>query len=81
MSLVINNAKQEVTAWDKRISFTHEGITYEVLLHWDAFDGYDLDFLDGRKFIPTPNWALDWDEVDFDSLESALDDLSEGLSA
>ena len=81
MSLLINGVSQEVTAWGKRISLTHEEVTYEVLLHWDAFDGYELNFLDGRKFIPAPDWANDWDDVDFGSLESALDDLSEGLSA
>ena len=80
MSIEIITKEKEDTAWDKRITFTHGGETYSVLLHWDSYDGYDLNFLDGRKFISHPKWANDWEDSQqygTDSLEYTLDSLTE----
>jgi hypothetical protein len=82
MSIEIITKEQENMAYDKRITFTHEGEKYSVLLHWDSYDGYELRFLDGRRFIPRPKWAEDWadkcwNESDVESLESTLDSLTE----
>jgi len=80
MKIEIKTATTENTAWDKRITFTREGQTYSVLLHWDAYEGYELHFLDGRKFIPCPEWAVLWEDSQqygAESLEDMLDSLAE----
>jgi hypothetical protein len=80
MSIEIITKEKEDTAWDKRITFTYEGETYSVLLHWDSYDGYDLNFLDGRRFISSPDWAIEWEEnqqYGAESLEYTLDSLTE----
>ena len=80
MKIEIKTATTENTAWDRRITFTREGQTYSVLLHWDAYEGYELDFLDDGKFIPAPDWANDWDDSQqygTESLEYTLDSLTE----
>jgi len=77
MSITITTTEKQVTAYDKRITFTREGQEYSVLLHWDAYDGYDLNFLDGRNYADTPEWATDWAEDD--SLEYQLDYLSDEM--
>lgn len=81
MSLTIHSTREEVTAYDKYISFTYEGQDYSVLLHWDMFDGYDLNFMDGKRFLSTPDWAIEWDENHEDTLEYVLDGLAEAVSA
>jgi hypothetical protein len=80
MKIEIKTATTENTAWDRRITFTRERQTYSVLLHWDAYEGYELQFLDGRKFIPAPDWANNWDDSQqygIESLEYTLDSLAE----
>jgi hypothetical protein len=80
MNIEIITKEKEDTAWDKRISFTYAGETYNVLLHWDSYDGYDLNFLEGRNFIPHPEWANDWEDSQqygAESLEYTLDSLTE----
>lgn len=75
MSITINGVTKEETAYDKRITFTREGKEYSVLLHWDAYDGFDLNFLDGRRITEAPDWAIEWDEEE--SLEYHLECLSD----
>ena len=80
MKIEVITATEETTAWNKRITLTYEGETYSVLLHWDAYEGYELNFLEGRKFIPAPDWANDWDDSQksgVESLEYTLDSLAE----
>jgi hypothetical protein len=78
MSIQIQGVSKEETGYDKRITFEREGVEYSVFLHWDAYDGYELHFVDGRKFIPNPDWVNEWqDEVSGQSLELSLDELSE----
>jgi hypothetical protein len=50
-----------------------------VLLHWDSYDGYELNFLDGGTFIPNPEWASEWQENPQyeESLECTLDGLTD----
>lgn len=78
MELTIQGASKEEAGWDKRLSFTYDGQEYNVLLHWDTYDGYDLNFLDEKgRFTDTPDWAILFeDEID-DSLEGYLDELSD----
>ena len=79
MSIEIKGVTKEETAYDKRITFEREGIEYSVLLHWDSYDGYELNFLDGRTFIPDPEWASEWQENPQyeESLECTLDGLTD----
>lgn len=80
MSLEIISTTTEQTAYDKRIKFKREGIEYSVLLHWDSYDGFDLNFLEGRNFIPDPEWASEWQDSQqygAESLEYVLDSLTE----
>tara|TARA_R110000822_G_C14898632_1_gene448694 strand:+ start:118 stop:393 length:276 start_codon:yes stop_codon:yes gene_type:complete len=79
MSITINGFTKEDTAYDKRITFEREGVEYSVLLHWDSYDGYDLQFLNGRNFIPYPDWASDWQSEGAESLEYYLDGLTEDV--
>ena len=84
MSIEISTVSKEDTAYDKRITFTYKDKEYRVLLHWDAYEGFDLMFLEenGRTFTSTPEWAVDWDEEEHDgnSLEYCLDELSDELA-
>ena len=80
MNIQIQGVSKEDTAWNKRITFEREGVEYSVLLHWDAYDGYDLNFTEGRNFIPSPDWVTEWEESQqfgADSFEYFLDSLSE----
>jgi hypothetical protein len=79
MSITIKGVTKQDTAYDKRITFEREGVEYSVLLHWDSYDGFDLNFLDGRGFTTTPEWAIEWYEVEGEgeSLEYSLDALTD----
>jgi hypothetical protein len=76
----IKGVTKEETAYDKRITFEREGVEYSVLLHWDSYDGYELNFLDGRNFTDAPDWVAEWEDSQQygeESLEYILDSLSE----
>jgi len=78
--ITIKDITKEDTAWRKEITFEREGKTYTATLYWSAYDGYDLDFRDGRKFIPDPEWASEWQDrqqYGEESLEYTLDSLTE----
>jgi hypothetical protein len=84
MSIIIKGITKEDTAWDKNITFEREGVEYRVLLHWDSYDGYDLNFLDNEhsfaRFIPNPEWVNEWQDSQqygAESLEYTLDCLTE----
>lgn len=82
--IIVAGVTKEDTAFDKRITFRYDGKEYQVLLHWDSYDGYDLNFLgkDGRTFIATPDWAVDWNEEETgEYLELHLDSLSDEVLA
>lgn len=81
MSITIKGITKEDTAYDKRITFEREGVEYFVLLHWDSYDGFNLDFLKANQRTITryPDWAIEWNEDDHDgeTLESVLDQLTD----
>ena len=80
MEIKIQKSSKEETAWDKETTFEREGVEYKVLLHWDSYDGYELNFLDDRRFIPNPDWVNDWQDSQqygAESLEYTLDCLTE----
>ena len=77
MNITIKGVTKEDTAYDKRITFEREGVEYSVLLHWDAYDGYDLQFLDGKIYIADPEWASEWQDTGDESLEYILDGLTD----
>jgi hypothetical protein len=79
VSITIKGITKEDTAWDKNITFEREGVEYSVLLHWDSYDGYELNFLEGRSFIPNPGWVNHWQDSQqygAESLEYTLDCLT-----
>ena len=80
MSIVIKVVTKEDTAYDKRIIFEREGVEHSVLLHWDTYGGYDLQFLDGKNYIADPDWVSEWQEAEqsgAESLEYILDGLTD----
>ena len=77
MNLDIEGVTKEETGYEKRVNFTYEGQEYDVLLHWDFWDGFDLKFLgEGRNFVPAPQWAIEWEEGG-ESLAYTLDELTD----
>ena len=78
MDITIKGVTKEDTSYDKRITFEREGVEHSVLLHWDAYDGYDLQFLDGKSYIADPEWVSEWQDLDgAESLEYILDGLTD----
>ena len=80
MNIEIKGITKEDTAYDKRITFERDGVEYSVLLHWDAYDGYDLQFLDGKSYISDPEWVSEWQDSQqyrAESLEYILDGLTD----
>jgi len=81
MNITIKGVTKEDTAYDKRITFEREGVEHSVLLHWDSYDGYDLQFLDGKNYIADPDWVSEWqekaEEENTESLEGILDGLTD----
>ena len=73
MSITINGIVKEDTAYDKEITFTYEGESYSVLLHWDNCDGYYLTFLD----TVSPDWADNWNGNNDTVLAFVLDELTD----
>jgi hypothetical protein len=83
MSIEIKEFTTQETAYDKFIKFTTDGQEYSVLLHWDKWDGYSLNFTElenTSKWISDPDWLEHWEDGDADgaSLESHLDYLTRG---
>jgi hypothetical protein len=81
MSIEINGVTKEDTAYDKWVHFTYEGEQYHALLHWDAYDGFDLTFTDAVRtanWIKTPEWAGEWEDNNpEETLEYLLDRLTD----
>jgi hypothetical protein len=82
MKIEIASATKEETAYDKWIIFNYEGQEYSVLLHWDKWDGFDLQFTESEfrsKWIADPEWASEWQENPGyeESLECTLDNLTD----
>jgi hypothetical protein len=81
MNITIQGVTKQDTAYNKKITFEREGVEYYALLHWDSYDGFNLDFLkiNGKTSISTPDWVIEWDENENDgeSLEYVLDQLTD----
>jgi len=76
----LNSVTKDDTAYDKWIRFEHEGQEYSVILHWDKWDGFELQFTELQRtsnWIETPDWAIDWENDDNYSLAYKLDELSD----
>jgi hypothetical protein len=72
----IKGVSKEETAYDKEITISYEGQEYQVVLHWDKWDGYDLRFINSD----TPEWAIRWEDSQqygAESLEYTLDGLTD----
>lgn len=78
----LKSVTKEETAYDKWITFEHEGQEYSAILHWDKWDGFDLTFTElgvYRAWIETPEWAVMWEDKNNESLELKLDELTDEI--
>lgn len=75
----IAEAKQQINAWQREITFNYLGLEYEVMLFWDQFNGYEIMWkrVDGLRMFRPPVWVEKWESEHTDSLAWVLDDLSE----
>jgi hypothetical protein len=72
----IKGVSKEETAYDKEMTISYEGQEYQVVLHWDKWDGYDLRFINSD----TPEWVSEWEDSQQyggESLEYTLDGLTD----
>jgi translation elongation factor P/translation initiation factor 5A len=80
MSIEIKESSTQDTAYDKFIKFTYEGQEYSVFLHWDSYEGYDMNFTELEntgKWISDPKWAEVWEDSESKSLACILDELTD----
>ena len=73
MDIKIEAVLKEEVAFDKEITFTYEGQEYDVTLHWDKWDGYDLTF----NKVDEPEWATNWEWNNGETLAFVLDGLTD----
>ena len=71
--MIIDSVTKQETAYSKQVFITYDGDNYEVLLYWNNFDGYQLDFVGSDE----PQWAIDWDDNNEESLAYTLDSLTD----
>jgi len=71
----VDTVEQQVTASTKKMIVTYEEQEYEVYLYWNNCDGYEIDFIGAD----TPEWAIEWDDNNDESLAYTLDSLSDEL--
>ena len=85
MNIEINGFTTQETAYNKFIRFTYEGQEYSVFLHWDTYEGYDLNFTELEntgKWIDQPKWADEiWEDSESKSLALILDELTDEKEA
>ena len=84
MNIEINGFTTEETAYNKFVRFTYEGQEYSVFLHWDTYEGYDLNFTElenTSKWISDPDWVEDFKYNGNESLESILDGLTNEIES
>ena len=80
MSIEIKGVTKDETAYDKYVQLTYAGESYSILLHWDKYDGYDLTFTkvdETYTTIDDPDWAINWEDNEVESLASVIDSLSD----
>ncbi len=71
--MIIEGVSKEETSYAKEMTITYDGQQYEVLLRWNNWDGYDLTF----KNSDEPEWAIDWEDNNDESLAFTLDSLTD----
>jgi hypothetical protein len=71
--MIIEGVTKEETAYTKKMTLTYEGKEYEVLLYWNRWDGYELDFIGSDE----PEWAVNWEDNNEESLAFTLDGLTD----
>jgi hypothetical protein len=69
----IKGVTKEETAYGKEMTISYEGQEYEVVLHWDKWDGYDVRFINAEE----PEWAINWEDNNEESLAYTLDNLTD----
>jgi hypothetical protein len=74
MSIEIGVISKSETAYSKEIIFFYEGESYQVNLYWNNQDGYDIDFV-GQE----PEWAINWEDSNDESLAYTLDTLTDEI--
>ncbi len=56
--IVITGSRHEVNGWKRYIHFNYQGNEHEVILFWDEFDGYEVNWYQPSE---TPDWVDNWD--------------------
>jgi hypothetical protein len=76
--LKISGVSKVEKSYEKQITFTRGEETYYATLYWESNDGFELAFVNADgKGIDTPEWAINWEEEEIESLEFTLDDLTD----
>jgi len=69
----IKGVSKQETSYAKEMTITYDGQQYEVLLRWNNWDGYELDFINSDE----PEWAIEWEDNNEESLAYTLDSLTD----
>lgn len=76
----VSSASQEIDGWRRYIYFERESKSYELILFWDQFNGYEITwrYEDRVSIFKAPEWATNWDENAHNNmtLEHYLDELT-----
>ena len=69
----------EIKAYVKSLRIERDGEIYRADLTYYEYEGYQLQFIDeNERIASTPDWALEWEEDNKNSLEYELDYESGG---
>lgn len=60
----------EITAFNKDVTFTYEGVEYTACLYWDGYDGYEIKWPNEIE----PEWASNWEGAE--SIGYILDSMT-----
>jgi hypothetical protein len=71
--MIIEGVSKQETSYAKEMTITYDGQQYEVLLRWNNWDGYELDFINSDE----PEWAIEWEDNNEESLAYTLDGLTD----
>jgi hypothetical protein len=78
LELKISGVSKVEKSYEKQITFTRGEETYYAALYWESNDGFELVFVNSRgEGVDTPEWAINWEEEEIESLEFTLDDLTD----
>lgn len=69
----------EIRDYDLEVEIENEGEVYLANIHYDIYDGFDVIFVDKLgKEIPMPQWAIDLQETNEDSLGYMIESETKG---